>query len=313
MTHSRILLSAALVLAAATASSGALPGNLTSDRNATRVSRRVQAESLLVSAAWLAAHLKDANLVVLHVDHMDSAYAEGHIPGARLLDYMSIIENRDNRGTELPSVDSLRRLFESAGVSNNSRVVLYGHDVLMTARAFFTLEYLGHENVSIMDGGIAAWRGAGKPLTKEAPPPARRGAFTPRVRTILLADAAWIQPRLGKSGLALLDTRTPDEYNGVGERRGIPSKGHLQGAKHVEWEEYVVAPEQDQRLKSREALSEMMRTRGVAKSDTVVAYCYIGFRASLSYFVGRLLGYETKLYDGSYDDWSKRDLPLVKP
>jgi thiosulfate/3-mercaptopyruvate sulfurtransferase len=267
----------------------------------------VKAESLLVSAAWVAAHLKDPNVVVLHVDHGDSAYAAGHIPGARFLDYMSIID----RGAELPPVDSLRRLLESAGVSNNSRVVLYGPDVLMTARAFFTLDYLGHENVSIMDGGIGAWRRAGGPLTKDAPP-ARRGSFTPRVRTIRLADAAWIQPRLGKTGVALLDTRTPDEYNGAGERRGIPSKGHLQGAKHVEWEEYVVAPEQDQRLKSREALSDMLRSRGVAKNDTVVAYCYIGFRASLSYFVGRLLGYETKLYDGSYDDWSKRDLPLVK-
>ncbi len=312
MTSSRFSLYAAMCVAAASAHADALPGNLTSNDDATRVSRRIQAESLLVSAAWLAAHLKDANLVVLHVDHVDSAYAAGHIPGARLLNYMSIIENRDNRGAELPSVDSLRGLFEAVGVSDDSRVVLYGPDVLMTARAFFTLEYLGHQNVSIMDGGIAAWRSAGNPFTKDTPPP-RRGSFTPRARTILLADAAWIQPRLGKGGLALLDTRTPDEYNGVGERRGIPSKGHLEGAKHVEWQEYVVAARQDERLKSREVLGEMLRARGVTKTDTVVAYCYIGYRASLSYFVGRLLGYETRLYDGSYDDWSKRDLPLVKP
>lgn len=301
--------SAALVLTAASARASDLTSDVAASR---RVAVRAEAESLLVSAAWLAAHLNDPNLVVLHVDHDTTAYAAGHISGARLLNYMAIIENRDNRGAELPSVDSLRRVFEAAGVSTNSRVVLYGGDVLMTARAFFSLEYIGHENVSIMDGGIAAWRSAGQRLTTEASR-APRGSFSPRVRPMVVADAAWIQPRLGRSGISLLDTRTPDEYNGVGERRGIPSKGHLRGAKHVEWQDYVVAARDDQRLKPREALSEMMRARGVAKSDTVVAYCYIGYRASLSYFVGRLLGYETKLYDGSYDDWYKRDLPLVKP
>jgi thiosulfate/3-mercaptopyruvate sulfurtransferase len=310
MTHSLTRITALLCLAAAMRTAPAAP-RLTNG-HATPKKAAIQAESLLVSVKWVAAHLNDPNIIVLHVDHTDSAYVAGHIPGSRLLNYMAIIENRDNRGAELPSVDSLRRLFEGVGVSNGSRVILYGPDVLMTARAFFTLEYLGHANVSIMDGGIGAWRSAGNALTKDVSP-ARRGAFTPRVRSVVVADAAWIQPRLGRSGLSLLDTRTPDEYNGVGERRGIPSKGHLQGAKHVEWQEYVLAARDDQRLKPREALGEMLRARGVAKTDTVVAYCYIGYRASLSYFVSRLLGYEAKLYDGSYDDWFKRDLPLVKP
>ena len=66
------------------------------------------------------------------------------------------------------------------------------------------------------------------------------------------------------------------------------------------------------RLKPREALQELLRSRGVAVGYTL-AYCYIGYRASVSYFVSRLLGYPAKLYDGSYDDWAKRELPLVKP
>lgn len=300
---------AALLAAGGFAQTGEL--GLTSKYALPHLTLRIQSESLLVSAAWLAAHVNDGRVVVLHVDH-GASYAAAHIPGARLLDYMAIIQDRDNRRSELPPVDSLRRVFERVGVSTDSRVVLYGSDVLMTARAFFTLEYLGHARVSILDGGIAAWRTDGRPLTNEVPTP-QAGTFEPKLRSFVIADAAWIQPRLGRGGLALLDTRTPDEYNGVGDRRGIPSKGHLQGAKHIEWQEYVVSPRDDQRLKPLPALSEMLRARGVAATDTVVAYCYIGYRASLSYFVARLLGYETKLYDGSYDDWYRRELPLVKP
>jgi thiosulfate/3-mercaptopyruvate sulfurtransferase len=302
---------AALFLAATSVHTNVGGSDLTSDFNASRrVAQRAEAESLLVSAAWVAAHLKDPDIVVLHVAHDSSAYASGHIPGARWLSYMAFIENRDNRGTELPSADSLRRVFEALGVSTNSRVILYG-DVREAARAFFTLDYLGHDRVSIMDGGVAAWRSAGNSISTDAPS-ARRGSFAPRVRTAVVADAAWIQPRLGRAGLFLLDTRTPEEYAGTGERGGIPSKGHLQGAQLVQWQEYVSGGD-DQRLKSREALQELLRARGVVKTDTLVAYCYIGYRASVSYFVSRLLGYPAKLYDGSYDDWSKRDLPLVKP
>jgi thiosulfate/3-mercaptopyruvate sulfurtransferase len=297
---------------AATAVLAAARGNdLTSAVDASRrVAHGVPAESLLVSATWLAARLTDPDVVILHVAHDSSAYASGHIPGARWLSYMAFIENRDNRGTELPSADSLRRVFEALGVSTNSRVILYG-DLREAARAFFTLDYLGHEGVSIMDGGVAAWRAAGNALTTDAPH-VRRGSFTPRVRTTVVADAAWIQPRLGRAGMFLLDTRTPEEYAGTGARGGIPSKGHLQGAQLVQWQDYVSGTD-DQRLKSREALQELLRARGVAKTDTLVAYCYIGYRASVSYFISRLLGHPAKLYDGSYDDWAKRELPLVKP
>lgn len=311
MTISRIQLVAALFLAGVPARVGVLPGDLTSDAAVLRgFAARVEAESLLVSATWLAARLTDPDVVILHVTHDSSAYASGHIPGARWLSYMAFIENRDNRGTELPSADSLRRVFEALGVSTNSRVILYG-DLREAARAFFTLDYLGHERVSIMDGGVAAWRAAGNAITTDAPR-ARRGTFAPRVRPAVVADAAWIQPRLGRAGMFLLDTRTPEEYAGTGARGGIPSKGHLQGAQLVQWQDYVSGAD-DQRLKPREALQELLRSRGVAKSDTLVAYCYIGYRASVSYFVSRLLGYPAKLYDGSYDDWAKRDLPLVKP
>lgn len=311
MSRSLFHASALYVLAATSVHPGARGDDLTSDVDASRrVAHAVPAESLLVSATWLAARLTDPDVVILHVAHDSSAYASGHIPGARWLSYMAFIENRDNRGTELPSADSLRRVFEALGVSTNSRVILYG-DVREAARAFFTLDYLGHERVSIMDGGVAAWRAAGNAITTDAPR-VRRGSFAPRVRVTVVADAGWIQPRLGRAGMFLLDTRTPDEYAGTGARGGIPSKGHLQGAQLVQWQEYVSGTD-DQRLKSREALQELLRARGVTKTDTLVAYCYIGYRASVSYFVSRLLGYPAKLYDGSYDDWSKRDLPLVKP
>src|SRR4051812_31283842 len=100
---------------------------------------------MLVSTAWLGQHLKDADLVILHVSRDRKAYDEGHIPGARFLALADITITRDGILNELPPAAALKSIFERAGVSDNSRVILYGDtSVLPATRAYFTLDYLGH-------------------------------------------------------------------------------------------------------------------------------------------------------------------------
>ncbi len=266
-------------------------------------------DSVIVSTAWLARHLSDPKLVLLYVGHDTADARAEHISGARFVDYMDITAQRDGLGTELPPVDKLKEVFENVGVSSGSRVVIYGHMAPMASRAFFTLDYLGNVHASVLDGGIAKWKREGRPVTTEITKIAK-GSYSPNARPDVVVDAAWIQPRLGKPGTALIDTRTDGEYLGEGERHGMPSNGHLLGGRQLQWEQLFKNPDEGEFL-DRAALAKLYAAR-VQPGDTVVTYCYVGYRASMTYLAARALGYPTKLYDGSYQDWARRNLPLVK-
>lgn len=270
------------------------------------------ADSVFVSTAWLAAHLRDPGVVVLEVDLDDSASVRGHIPGARLLPFARVAARGGSLDAELPPIAELREAFERLGVSDASRVVLsYAREAPSAARAFVALDYLGHDRVSLLDGGLARWQAEGRPVTT-AWPRIARGTLHPRPRPSLVATAPWIATRIGRPGVALIDTRTDGEYLGTAARHGMPSAGHLAGARQLPWEQLfrddggsaagatVKAPAELRRL-----FAERMRP-----GDTVVTYCWVGYRASTTYVAARALGLPVKLYDGSYQDWAQRRLPV---
>jgi thiosulfate/3-mercaptopyruvate sulfurtransferase len=264
-------------------------------------------ESIIVSTEWLAAHLSDPSVVVLAVDHEANGYRDAHIPGARFVDYMTVIASRDGLSTELPAASDLRERFEQLGISNATHVVLYGSP-LMVSRTFLALEYLGSNNVSVLNGGLTKWRAEGRSITRDEPRVAR-GRFEPHVRPEIIADADWVSARVGKSGIAFIDTRTDGEYLGSGDRHGMPSTGHVQGAHQLQWQELFREPN-DLLFQDRDELARLYAARAHA-GDTVVTYCFVGYRASMTYLVARYLGYPARLYDGSYEDWARRRLPTV--
>lgn len=275
----------------------------------TATGQGIAADSLVLPTAWLAARLDDPSVVVLHVSSdagRSSSFRQAHIPGARELPYRDIAVQRDGLSRELPSPDRLRELFERLGVSDSTRVVVYGDEPPMAARALFTLDYLGHERSSYLDGGLEQWRAEGRAVTPERPRVVR-GTLTARPRPEVVADAGWITERLGRPGLALVDTRTDGEYLGAGERHGMPSAGHLRGARQLEWQQLF--RDDTHQLRDREELRRLFAERA-APGDTVVTYCWVGYRASATYLVARLLGYPAKMYDGSYQDWSQRNLEV---
>ena len=267
-------------------------------------------ETLLVTGDWLQSHLDDPRVVVLSVVHgMDRDSNDQRIPGARDVDYMSIIRTVDSVPTELPPVERLVELFQSLGVGDDTRVVIYG-EPLMAARAFFTLEYLGHSRVSLLAGGLDQWKKDGRPVTRTRPT-VREARLTAHPRPEIVATADWVRSVAGKPHVTLLDTRTPEEYRGEGDRRGIPSVGHIASARLIQWPMFLNDRE-SLSLKPRADLEALYLERGAAPGDTVVVYCTVGMRASLSYFVSRYLGHPTRFYDGSYIDWSRRNYPLKK-
>jgi thiosulfate/3-mercaptopyruvate sulfurtransferase len=265
---------------------------------------------MLVSTSWLAERLDDAAVVVLHVGREEAAYRSGHVPGARFLPLTSIIVERDGIPNELPEVAALRDAFEAVGVSDGSHVVVYGDlGGLSAGRAFFTLDYLGHDRVSVLDGGIETWRAEGRPLATE-PPAVARGSFTPRPRPDRVVTTEWVRQRLDDPGYVLIDARPTPQYTGE-DAAGL-RPGHIPGAHGIFWRTALVS-EEDPRLRPEPELRASFEAAGVAPGRTVVTYCRTGMQASHAYFVARLLGYDVVMYDGSYIEWSAReDLPVAR-
>ena len=295
---------AALALLAAPAVSAA---------QATPAAREAALPSMLVPASWLAEHLRDPGLVVVHVAHarQAAAFDSAHVPGARLLPYDRIAGDVDSVAVELPTAERVRDAFAALGVGDDSRVVLVG-DPMSAARAWMTLDWLGMgERAALLDGGLAAWRAGGHPLSREREAAPAPGRLTARPRPDRVVDAAWVRARLADPRVALVDARPADEYTGADGGHRHMLAGHIPGARNLYWERLIVSP-QDPRFRPASELRALFEQAGAAPDRIVLTYCMVGMRASVTYFVSRLLGYDTRFYDGSWDDWSRRGLPAVR-
>lgn len=270
-------------------------------------------ETLFVSTAWLSDHAKDSNLVVLAVgDKAD--YDTAHIPGSQFIELRSVsVKSEAGLILELPPMDKLADAFSKFGVTNDSRIVVYRLTDWLTpsARIILTLDAMGlGKNAALLDGSFATWKDEGRATTKEVPV-VQPGKITPCPQEDVIADLAFVKANLRQAGVRILDARDPKVYSGESRREGtVP--GHIQGAGNVHYDSLL--DEKTGKLKSVAELQAKFENAGVKKGDRVVTYCYIGQQASALYVVSRYLGYDTRLYDGSWDEWTKHpELPTEAP
>jgi thiosulfate/3-mercaptopyruvate sulfurtransferase len=257
-------------------------------------------DTVLVSPAWLSAHLGQPGVVVIHADRERAPYDAGHIAGSRYLALSSIVTERNGVASELPAVPVLDSVLEGVGIGDGSRVVITG-DPLAAARLFFTLDYLGHGgHAALLDGGTPAWVAAGFPVAHDTAPPVR-ASLTPAPRPQLVADAAWVQAHLHDSTVALLDARPPADF--AGTPGSAPPSGHIPGARNIFWKTTMGGT--PPMLLDRAALEAVFRGAGAVPGRLVVTYCRTGVQASFLYFVARYLGHDVRMYDGSFAEWSQ--------
>jgi thiosulfate/3-mercaptopyruvate sulfurtransferase len=287
------------------------PGTL-GQKAPTKAAASQERVPMLVTTDWLSEHLSDPSLVLLQIGEKNE-YAKAHIPGAQFLEYDSIsTPHGQGLMLELPPVEQLVSVFENLGVSNRSHVVLFfGNDrVTPTTRVYWTLDYLGlGDRTSILDGGLPAWRSAGRPIAKDQKRPPK-GSITPAPRKEIVADAAWVSSHLSQPGITILDARTPEFYTGK-ESDGNPRDGHIPGAENLSY--LSVVNEDTNKFKNPDQLKALFSAAGLKPGNLMVSYCHIGQRATILYFTAKMLGFDAKMYDGSWEDWSHRkDLPIVK-
>ena len=211
--------------------------------------------------------------------------------------------------TELPAVAQLDSLFESLGVGDRGRIVIYG-ETLPATRLFFTLDYLGlGDRVSILNGGLESWTRAGGVTTAEAGPAPVRASLTVRPQPELLADAGYVNARRADPAVLLLDARTRGEFDGTVLEEGVIRPGHIPGAVRLDWTELM----SEGRFRDKGELRQLFAAAGAAPGKEIITYCRVGSRASALYFAARLLGYPVRLYDGSMNDWASRaELPVAR-
>jgi thiosulfate/3-mercaptopyruvate sulfurtransferase len=257
----------------------------------------------------LKTRLTDPKLVVMDM-RPPEAYANGHIPGARSFDIFGI-SLVDTRPQPLEAfLWIIEHLIQAKGVDSDSTVVAYD-DVAgnRSARLFWFLEYFGHDDVHVLNGGFNAWTAAGLPVAHEATVP-KSGNFKMKPRRELLATADDVNGKLGNPSTVIIDTRSDAEYTGelVRAKRG----GAIPGAVHLEWTNNL---NEMGFFKSAEELTKMYAKRNITPDKEVIPHCQGAYRSAHTYLALRLIGYpNVKNYLGSWGEWGNRlDLPIEHP
>lgn len=258
----------------------------------------------VVSTAWLADHLDDPDVVLVHIGRAGS-YADGHLPGARQGSLRSLIrETATGIRDEMPAADDIARALGTLGIGADSRVVVYFSSeaaAWAAARFLLTLEYAGFSNrVAYLDGGLPKWRAEKRPVSGDDPAVEERDlVITPDSEVVV--DTEWLRARLARPKVAIIDGRPAEEYSGLAGH--WDRLGHVPGAKNIPFFT-LLQEDPPYLLKRREEIARMFVEAGAQPGDTVVVYCGTGLWASLPYLAARYVGYETRLYDGSFQEWA---------
>lgn len=285
----------------------------------TPATRRAPTPDIIVSAAWLRTHANDPNLVVLDLtmSGMDAPdpYEAGHIPGARKLDFHSILTGDGTHNSltmELVPADSLRNLLEGLGVSDRSTIVLYSTSQWLSpvARTYVTLDNLGlGDRTRILNGGYSAWKAAGGAV-ETAAPRITRGSLHVTTRGDAITDGAYVMAHLADRNLTVVDARAPEFYNGSEQGHSAARVGHVPGARNVYF--LTLADSVANTYITPEEARAKFVAAGVSLNKPVIVYCHIGQTASVDYVQLRRLGVAVRLYDGSFEDWSRHgNYPVV--
>jgi thiosulfate/3-mercaptopyruvate sulfurtransferase len=263
---------------------------------------------VLVSADWVQDHLDDPTVRIVESDEDVLLYEMGHIPGAAKIDWHGDLQHQLIR--DYINADAFADLCSRHGIANDTTVVFYGDKSNWWAcYAFWAFKLFGHADCRVMNGGRKLWVGENRPLSRETPTfPTTSykvvGDFEKDIRAF--RDEALAHAH---AGLPMIDVRSPGEYTGELQhmpdypQEGSLRTGHIPGAKSVPWSKAV---NDDGTFKSAAELRALFESQaGLKPTDDVVAYCRIGERSSLTWFVlTYLLGYaKVRNYDGSWTEW----------
>lgn len=253
----------------------------------------------IISAPDLLALVQDetADLVLLDA-RAQNAYADGHLPGATSLSPDRLNRSDGDFPFQVSGPDEIAPILQAAGISADSRVVIY--DVGGTynaARVWWVLDYYGHPNKAVLDGGFAAWNVVDGPL-ETIQTAVEPGDFQPVADPTRIADYQYVLDHLGSDATAICDARRAADY----DEAAIPGALNLPYTDTFDGDSPL--------LKDAASLQDTFEAVGLEPHQEIIFYCIGGYLSAQDYLLARTLGYSNvRIYDGSSIEWNQRGGP----
>jgi len=274
----------------------------------------------LVSTEWLAAHLADRHVRVLDSSFKQPGiaptaradYDAGHIPGAVFFDIDGVAEPGTSLPHMIPSAERFAAKMAERGIGNADKVIIYDANGLSSAgRAWWLLRLFGHDNVSLLDGGLPKWKAEGRPLETKAPAVPRR-EFTARFDPVLVRDKAAVLANVASKREQVVDARAAGRFDGSAEETWPGRRrGHIPGSRNLPFDQ-MTDPKTKQ-LKSVEELRKLFAGAGISLDKPIVTSCGSGVTACALAFGLHLIGHDrVAIYDGSWSEWGLPDGPPIE-
>jgi thiosulfate/3-mercaptopyruvate sulfurtransferase len=252
---------------------------------------------LLIEGQDLQPHLNNPKILLVDLCSMDS-YLAGHLPGAAHVSPQELVCGQPPAPGRIANTTQLEQLFERLGLEPDTHVVAYDDEGGGWAGRFiWTLDAIGHQHYSYLNGGIHAWRHDALPLSTD---PGQRQAV-PQQLTIdadVVVEVDDILAQLGQDDFAVWDARGPDEYRG--EKVLAQKGGHIPGAINCEWTS-MMDPSRQHRIRT-DAL-ERLHALGLNEQQHIVTHCQSHHRSGFTYLLGKILGFDIRGYHGSWSEW----------
>jgi thiosulfate/3-mercaptopyruvate sulfurtransferase len=262
---------------------------------------------VLVDADWVEAHIDDPKVVIVEVDEDTSAYDKNHIKNAVRIDWKSDLQDPVRR--DFVDQGGFEKLLSAKGIANDDTVVLYGgNNNWFASYAYWYFKLYGHDSVKLLDGGRKKWELDSRDLVDGAQVP-ERAATEYKAKAQDTSIRAFRDEAVAAIGNEnLVDVRSPDEFSGkLLAPAHLPQEqsqrpGHIPSARNIPWSKNA---NDDGTFKSDDELKELYAEEQVDLAKDTIAYCRIGERSALTWFVlHELLGVENvKNYDGSWTEY----------
>ena len=256
--------------------------------------------SLIIEPETLQASLKDEKLLVVDLGK-ETDYLQAHVPGAIFLPYQALLLGTPPVPGKLPDLEQLNKTFSYLGLTPDTHVVAYDDEGGGWAgRLVWTLDVIGHQKYSYLNGGLHAWRDSNLATEAGNNQPYSR-ALEISINPTPMADLAYIASRLNSRDFIIWDARGPLEYSG--EKSGSARSGHIPGAVNYEWTN-AMDKNRALRIRDLETVRSELARLGITGDKEIVTHCQTHHRSGFTYLLGKALGFpKIKAYPGSWSEW----------